>query len=57
MVPDPTDDRQERTERAQAQLRERDADALVLSKGIDQYYLSGFLTPPQKRHLFLIVPA
>ncbi|WP_254864695.1 M24 family metallopeptidase [Halovivax gelatinilyticus] len=53
----PTDDRRERTERAQKLLRERDADALILSKGIDQYYLSGFLTREQKRHLFLIVPA
>lgn len=54
---EPTDDRQERTAQLQSALDERGADAFVLSKGIDQYYLSGFLTAEQKRHLFLVVPA
>jgi Xaa-Pro aminopeptidase len=57
MALEPTDDRDERIARVQKELADRGTDALVLSKGINQYYLSGFLTSEQKRHLFLFVPA
>jgi Xaa-Pro aminopeptidase len=57
MAPAPTDDRDERIARVQQALTDRGEDLLVLSKGINQYYLSGFLTSEQKRHLFLFVPA
>lgn len=46
-----------RTRRLQRRLREEDVDAVVLSKGIDMGYFSGFFTRPQKRPLFLFVPA
>ena len=57
MVLEPTDDRDERIVRVKNELTDRGKDALVLSKGINQYYLTGFLTAEQKRHLFLFVPA
>lgn len=53
-----TSEKPERRTRAlQASMRESGFDAAVLSKGVDMYYYSGFYTRPQKRHLFLIVPA
>lgn len=48
---------QRRTDEATARLRESDADALVLSPGPEQEYLSGFATEQSKRHTLLVVPA
>jgi len=46
-----------RTEEAREQLRESGADALVLSPGPEQQYLSGFATEQSKRHTLFVVPA
>lgn len=46
-----------RTRRLQEDLLKAGIDAAIISKGVDQYYFSGFYTRPQKRHLFLLVPA
>lgn len=54
MAPEPTD---EPIARVQQELADSGEDVLVLSKGINQYYLSGFFTAEQKRHLFLFIPA
>lgn len=46
-----------RTRQLQTDLADAGIDAAIISKGVDQYYFSGFYTRPQKRHLFFIVPA
>lgn len=46
-----------RTDEACERLRESSADALVLSPGPEQQYLSGFATEQSKRHTLLVVPA
>lgn len=48
---------EQRTRTLQARLREEEADAAIFSKGVDMGYFSGFFTRPQKRPLFLFIPA
>lgn len=50
------DHERQRTEEARKRLHENDADALVLSPGPEQQYLSGFATEQSKRHTLLVVP-
>lgn len=51
------DHERRRTDEARERLRESHADALVLSPGPEQRYLSGFGTEQSKRHTLLVVPA
>ncbi|GAB7093765.1 Xaa-Pro peptidase family protein [Halolamina litorea] len=51
------DHERRRTDEARDRLRDHGADALVLSPGPEQQYLSGFGTEQSKRHTLLVVPA
>ncbi len=46
---------EDRTTECQAALAELDADAVVLSPGPNLYYLTGFWTHPEERHLLCFV--
>ncbi|WP_135535906.1 M24 family metallopeptidase [Halostella pelagica] len=45
-----------RTSRCQAELRRREADALVIGPGSNMYYLTGFDDEPSERHLLFVLP-